>query len=422
MDDPIEVEAEFPRRLAFLFERHRYKVLWGGRGGLKSWQVARAHIITASERPWRVLCCRELMLSLEESVHELLEKQIKMLGLEDAWVVEKSRIYTRDGRSEFAFSGLRNAANIKSYEDFDCAWIEEAANVSKRSWDILIPTIRKPGSEIWVTFNPELETDETYKRFVLHPPPGAVVVKTSWRENKWLSEELRDDIAHKQATDPDGFLHVYEGNPKVTLDGAVYVDELRSLTQAGRITSVPWTPGKAVEVFYDLGIADQTALWFVQCIGFEWRFIDFLQDRNKAWPYYMKQLQERPYVYGYQWLPHDGKRRDLGTGKSIEQHTREAGYKVKIVPSVGFKNGLDAGRNLFARAWFDATKCADGLNCLRRYRWKVDPDTGIYSKEPLHDDNSNGADAYRMAAVGLTEPERPKDEHKARPPRVSVWS
>lgn len=416
------VESEFPRKLKFLFQSHRYKVLYGGRGGLKSWQIARAHILTAMQRPWRVLCCRELMLSLEESVHELIGNQIQLLGLEDSWVIEKGRIFTKDGRSEFAFSGLRNAANLKSYEDFDCAWIEEAANVSKRSWDILIPTIRKPGSEIWVSFNPELDTDETYKRFVLHPPTGAMVVKTSWRDNRWLSKELRQEIDDCQRNRPDDFLWIYEGHTKATMDGAIYADELRTLTAAGRITSVPWTPGKAVEVFYDLGIADQTAMWFVQCIGFEWRFIDFLQDRNKAWPYYMKQLQERPYVYGYQWLPHDGKRRDLGTGKSIEQHTREAGYKVKIVPSVGFKNGLDAGRNLFARAWFDAQKCADGLNCLRRYRWKVDPDTGIYSREPVHDDNSNGADAYRMAGVGLTEPMGDKPPAKKRPTSTSPWS
>jgi phage terminase large subunit len=325
--------------------------------------------------------------------------------------------------TEFAFSGLRNAQNLKSYEGFDICWIEEAANVSKRSWDLLDPTIRKAGSEIWISFNPELATDETYKRFVLHPPPGYVVLKTSYRDNRWLTPELQGKIEHCRATDPDGFLNIYEGHCKEVLDGAIYANEIRVLTRADHITRVPYTPGVPVQAFFDLGIADQTAIWFVQAIAFDWRFIDFYQNRNVAWPHYLEKLQERGYVYSHLNLPHDGKRRDLGTGKSIEHLSIEAGYKVKIVPSIGLINGLNASRNLFARAWFDEQKCADGLNCLRRYRWKVDPHTGIYSKEPLHDDNSNGADAYRMAAVGLTEPERKKvQQRQAFAAKTSVWS
>jgi phage terminase large subunit len=414
--------VEFPEKLAFLFEPHRYKILYGGRGGIKSWSIAQALLITGSEREFRVLCCRELMKSIAESVHELLELQIERLGLAGEYRIEKSHIYGPHG-TEFAFTGLRDSHNLKSFEGFDCAWIEEGANVSKRSWDMLIPTIRKPGSQIIVSFNPELDTDETYKRFILHPPPGAIVVKTSYRDNKWLSPELRSEIEHMRETKPDDYLNIYEGHCKQVLDGAIYAHEIRALTQAGRITRVPYDPALPVHTFWDLGIADLTSIWFVQAAAFEFRFIDFYQARNFALAHYLQVLQERRYVYGFHHLPHDGKRRDLGTGKSIERHMIEAGCKVKIVPDIGLANGMNAARNLFARAWFDEEHCADGLNCLRRYCWKVDPDTRIYSKTPLHDDNSNGADAYRMAAVGLTEPQRKKEEQRQRfRTQVSAWS
>jgi phage terminase large subunit len=427
---PAAARLEFPRKLEFLFEPHWCKVLYGGRGGVKSWSIAQALLILGQRKTLRVLCCREQMNSIAESVHHLLEKQIERLGMgvdvlgpAEGYRVEKNHIYGPNG-TEFAFTGLRDAVNIKSYEDFDIFWVEEAANVRKRSWDILLPTLRKEGAEIWISFNPELAEDESYIRFVLNPPPGAIVVKTSWRDNKWLTEELRRQKDHSEKTDPDGFLQIWEGHCKQTLDGAIYAHEIRAMTAAGHITRVPYDPALPVHTYWDLGIADCTSIWFVQAAAFEFRFIDFLQDRNRALPYYLQKLQERGYVYGFHNLPHDGKRRDLGTGKSIERHMLDAGLKVKIVPEIGLTNGMNSARNLFARAWFDEQKCADGLTCLRRYCWKVDPITRIYSKEPLHDDNSHGADAYRMAAVGLTEPAKKKEETKRKnaAARLSVWS
>lgn len=416
-------EVEFSEKVDLLFDKQCWlKVLYGGRGGIKSWSIAQYLLITAYSRQFRVLCCRELMKSIAESVHELLELQIGRLDLKPWFRIEKAHIYGPHG-SEFAFTGLRDAHNLKSFEDFDCAWIEEGANVSKRSFDMLFPTIRKEGSQIIVSFNPELDTDECYKRFVLKPPPGARVVKTSWRDNKWLSDRLLTQIHHMRDTAPDDFLNIYEGHPKVVLDGAIYAHELRTATAAGRIRSVPYDPALPVHTFWDLGIADQTSIWFVQSGLFEYRFIDFLQDRNRALPWYLAELQKKGYVYGWHHLPHDGKRRDLGTGKSIEHHMHAAGFKTKIVPDIGLANGLNAARLLFQKAYFDEVQCADGLNALRRYRWQKNPDTGIYSSQPLHDDNSNGADAYRMAAVGLTQPQREKAVQRQRfKAQVGVWT
>jgi phage terminase large subunit len=179
------------------------------------------------------------MQSIRESVHQLLEDQIARLGLQAFYEVQKAEIIGLNGTS-FTFHDLRDQSvhNIKSLEGADILWVEEAQNVSKKSWRTVIPTIRKPGSEIWVSFNPELDSDDTYKRFVVSPPPGAVVVKTSWRDNPDLSEELREDIEHLRATDPDEYECVYEGVCRQSVTGAVYRNELLAADKENRICRV----------------------------------------------------------------------------------------------------------------------------------------------------------------------------------------
>src|SRR6185437_15618646 len=160
-----QIEANFPEKLSYLFKPKRYKVAYGGRGGAKSWGFARALLILGAQKPLRILCTRETQKSIGDSVHKLLDDQIKLLGLEKFYEVQKSAIIGANG-TEFIFAGIRqNVHNLKSYEACDICWVEEAQTVSKSSWDVLVPTIRKEGSEIWVSFNPDLETDETYQRF-----------------------------------------------------------------------------------------------------------------------------------------------------------------------------------------------------------------------------------------------------------------
>src|SRR5262249_26574041 len=156
--------------------------------------AARALLTIGASRPIRVLCCREFQRSLAESVHKLLSDQIAALGLEAFYQITGAVIRGRNG-TEFHFEGIRhNATKIKSFEGIDIAWIEQGERVRKSSWEILIPTIRKAGSEIWMTINPELEEDETYQRFVLHPPEGATVIKVDWRDNPWFPEVLRQEM------------------------------------------------------------------------------------------------------------------------------------------------------------------------------------------------------------------------------------
>ena len=151
------LKLTLPEKLYPLLAPKRYKVLHGGRGSSKSWSVARALVHMATIRPIRVLCARETQKSIQESVHRLIKDQIGALGVEHLFDVQETKIIGTNG-SDFAFAGVRQqgVANLKSFEAVDICWVEEAAVVTKKSWDALIPTIRKPGSEIWITFNPEL--------------------------------------------------------------------------------------------------------------------------------------------------------------------------------------------------------------------------------------------------------------------------
>ena len=141
----ITVDAAFPEKLQCLFKPARYKVLYGGRGGAKSWGVARALLILAANKPLRILCAREFQISMKDSVHKLLCDQIESLKLTAFFEITQNQIRGKNG-SEVNFVGLRNnVANVKSYEGVDICWVEEAQTVSSRSWDTLVPTIRKEG-------------------------------------------------------------------------------------------------------------------------------------------------------------------------------------------------------------------------------------------------------------------------------------
>lgn len=215
------LELQFPEKLGGLFEPHRYKVMHGGRGGMKSWSAARALILEGYRRPLRVLCARELQLSIADSVHKLIADQIAALGLGRAFEVQRQGIYGPRG-TEFLFSGIRSNVNkIKSMEGVDVAWVEEAEAVSADSWEVLIPTIRKPGSEIWVTFNPQEETDPTYQRFVVNPPPDAWVREVGWEDNPWLPDELRKEKDWLYKVDPEAAEHVWGGKPRNRSDAQV---------------------------------------------------------------------------------------------------------------------------------------------------------------------------------------------------------
>jgi phage terminase large subunit len=414
--------AEFPAKLECLFvpENSRYRILYGGRGGSKSWNVARALLVKGAKSPMRFLCAREYQTSIKDSVHKLLTDQIFALGLESFYEITQSSIRGKNG-TEFAFVGLKNnIANIKSFEGVDLCWVEEAQTVSKLSWNVLIPTIRKDKSEIWITFNPELETDETFQRFVVSPPQNAVVQKINWSDNPWFPETLELERQALKNRDIEAYNTVWEGICRQTLDGAIFAKEITMAEIEGRITKVPYDATKPVHAIFDLGWADNTACWLMQFIGQELHFIRYFEDNQKTITYYLQEMQKFGYLYDTLWLPHDAAAKSLGTGRSIEEIVRAAGFKVQMLDRVPIADSINAARTIFNKCYFDRENTADGLNCLRHYQYDVDVETGAFSQKPLHNIYSHGADAFRYVGLMVNEPRKPKPRRPDYQP-ITSW-
>lgn len=391
------IDVDIPEKLLPLSTTaHRYKSVRGGRGSGKSVGVAKTLVARSIERATRVLCGREYQASMAESVHRTLADEIAGMNAGLYFDVQQNVIKGVNG-SFFGFEGLRrNVQSIKSYANVDVAWIEEAQVVSDESWEILIPTIRNNGSEIWLTWNPELEDDPTSKRFLLNPPADCLDIELNWRDNPWFPDVLRKEMEELKARDPDAWLHVWEGKFRQVLEGAVYAAELRMADEEGRITDVPYHDGKPVDTFWDLGYRDATAIWCIQQVGAQTRVIDYLEGSQQKIADYIRELQTRPYVWGTDYLPHDAAAKELGQGLSLQEQVSALGRRVAIVPRVTqLSTGIEAMRHVFGSLWFDRTKCAIGVNKLRRYRY-VTNSNSVTGREPLHDASSHAADALRQ--------------------------
>ena len=206
-----------------LWRPHRYKVFYGGRGSGKSWAIAEALIVMADMCKLRILCCREIQKSIKDSSYQLLKDTALRLGIANRFVFLETEIRHKKTGSKFIFTGLlRNEQTIKSKEGIDICWCEEAQTISETSWETLIPTIRKDGSEIWLSFNPLNADDPTTVRFVENPPPEAYVRKVNFDENPYFTEALRREMEWDKKNDFEKYLHIWEGYPRTFSDAQIF--------------------------------------------------------------------------------------------------------------------------------------------------------------------------------------------------------
>jgi len=388
---------KFPSKLKFLFQPHRIKVAYGGRGSGKSWSFARALIIQAAHKNIRILCAREIQKSIKQSVHQLLSDQIQSLGYGAFFEILETEIRGKNG-SQFNFTGLANntVESIKSFEGVDIVWVEEAQTVSNRSWDILIPTIRNPDSEIWVSFNPDLDSDDTYTRFVINPPDNSVVTKVNWSDNPWFPDVLDAERLHAKANNPD-YENIWEGECKSAVDGAIYADEIREAQEQGRVTNVPYDPMLKVHVVMDLGWNDSMSIILCQKGLADLRVIGYIEDDHRTLDSYSAQLKDLQYNWGQMYLPHDGQSKDFKYGISAEDIMRKQGWDIRIVPKLDIESGIKISRMNFHKVYFD--KSANRLiDCLKHYRRNINATTNEPTA-PVHDEYSHGADAFRYLCV-----------------------
>lgn len=394
------IDARFPKKLAFLFKPARYKVARGGRGSGKSWGFARALILRCAKQTTRVLCTREIQKSIQQSVHQLLSDQIEALGLSGVFEILQTEIRGPNG-SCFYFSGLSDvtATALKSFEGVDICWCEEAQAISAKSWKTLVPTIRKPESEIWVTYNPELESDPTHAMFVTSPPPDCVSVLMNYNDNPYFPQVLENERQHAQDTmKPADYAHVWEGRCKPAVDGAIYFDEIALAEAEGRVRDVPADPLLKTHAVWDLGWNDSMSIILVQRSASELRIVDYIEDSHRTLDDYVRQLKAMPLNWGVHYLPHDGFAKDFKTGKSAQEIMEALGCAVEQTPNMAIEEGIRAARMSFGRMYFDKNKAERLVECLKRYRRHINRQTQEASG-PLHDEYSHGADAFRYAAI-----------------------
>ncbi len=217
------MNVQIPKAFKPLFKPERWKIYYGGRGGGKSWSFANALLVLGVKKRMRILCTREIQGSMKQSVHKLLHQCIERMKLDNFYRVTRDGIYGANG-TEFIFLGLKHDPNqIKSLEGIDICWVEEAQKITHESWSILTPTIRKQGSEIWVSFNPILDTDPTYQQFIVNNNrDNALVVKVNYYDNPYFSDELRNELEYMKTNDYDEYLHIWEGECRTSTDAQIF--------------------------------------------------------------------------------------------------------------------------------------------------------------------------------------------------------
>lgn len=398
------LEIQIPSKLEQFIDPCRYKVAYGGRGSGKSWTIAQLLVLKAYSEPTRVLCARETQRSISDSVIQLLADTIDRMGLGSFFDVQRTAIYGSNG-SRFIFEGLKsNITKIKSMEGINIVWVEEAESVSFTSWETLIPTIRSPGSEIWVSFNPRDEVDDTYERFVTDPPEDSIVLKVNWQDNPWFPEELRKEKDAMKKKDEKLYLWIWEGQPIANHDGAYWQKYIRT----NQIKEFTIEPTIAVSTYWDLGIDDDMAIWFVQQVGSEIRVIHCYENYGEGLNHYINYLHDfrerHSIVFDRHWAPHDIKVRELTTGKSRLETAASMGLHFEDVPNIPVEDGIHAVRFVLPRCWFNEPMTRQGVKALRGYRREFDEAKGVFKQKPLHNWASHYADAFRYFAVAHEEP------------------
>jgi phage terminase large subunit len=395
-----------------LLKPARYKGAFGGRGSGKSQAFADLLIIEALSKPgFRALCCREVQKSLKESAKRLIESKIEGYGLGQLFDVQVDGIKTPGG-GLIAFAGLQDhtSESIKSYEGFDVAWVEEAQTVSHRSLNLLRPTIRKPGSEIWLSWNPRFDTDAVDQMLRgKEVPTGAVVVRANWNDNPWFPAELEQERLDCLRQQPEQYDHIWEGGYATVAEGAYFARHIAEAKEQKRIGPIAKDPLLSLRAYWDIGVRDATAIWIMQQRGEELRFIDHYEAVGQDLATHLEWLRSAGYGNAECVLPHDGAKQDAVTAIRYEDHIRSAGFSVRTVPNQGkgaAMKRIDAARRLFGQMWFDEDRCAAGLKALGWYHEKKNE--GGYGVGPEHDWSSHSADAFGLAAIDYEPPRASK--------------
>jgi phage terminase large subunit len=412
-----------------LLQPSRYKGAWGGRGSGKSHFFAGLMVEDHLRIPGlRSVCIREVQKTLKESAKRLIEDKIKEYGLEQqGFRILNDRIETPGG-GVIIFMGMadHSAESIKSLEGFGRAWVEEAQTLSKRSLQLLRPTIRAKDSELWFSWNPSRKSDAVDELLRLAPPSNSIVVRANWNDNPWLPDELNQERIDDEIARPDSYDHVWNGGYITAQDGAYFAKVLNKAKAEGRITFVPRDPLMATYTFWDIGgtgaKADACSIWVVQFVGKEIRVLDYYEAQGQELSEHVGWLRNNDYQNAEVYLPHDGVKHDNVYRVTFESALKQAGFKVTIMPNAGAgaaNQRIEAVRRIFPRVWLDKEKCEGGIEALGWYHEKKDEHRDI-GLGPNHDWSSHASDSFGAMALEAEKINRPRNKQKPKPrPRAA---
>lgn len=405
-----------------LLEPARYKGAWGGRGSGKSHFFADKLIEDSAAEPGdfgeglRSVCIREVQKDLAQSSKALIEAKLRANNLTEAQGFKVYRdVIQTPGDGLIIFKGMNDytADSIKSLEGFKRAWWEEAQTATAHSLNLLRPTLRASGSELWFSWNPKRKTDPI--DIMLRGeeiPTGAIVVKANWRDNPWFTPELEQERKDCIRMQPEQYEHIWNGAYVTVIEGAYYAKSLVEARAGHRIGRVAPDPLMTYRMYFDIGgtgaRADAVAIWVAQFIGKEIRVLDYYEAVGQPLATHLAWARSRGYTSdkAQVWLPHDGSTNDKVYEVSYESAIKDAGYKVTVVPNQGkgaAKARIEAARRLFPAMWFNEETTQPGLDALGWYHEKKDEQRNI-GLGPEHDWSSHGADAFGLMCVAYEEP------------------
>jgi phage terminase large subunit len=405
-----------------LLKPSRYRAAHGGRGSGKSHFFAEQLITDCLEEPgntgegMRAVCIREMQKDLAQSSKLLIETKLSAFGITEAdgfKVWRDSIELPRDGLMIFKGMNDYTADSIKSLEGFKRAWWEEAQTATSHSLNLLRPTLRASGSELWFSWNARRNTDPVDVMLRgAELPTGATVIRANWRDNPWLTAELEQERLDCLRMQPDQYDHIWEGGYVSVIEGAYYAKNITEAREQGRIGRVAADPLMTLRVFCDIGgtgkNADAFSMWVAQFIGREIRVLDYYEAVGQPLATHLAWLRSRGYSEkkAQVWLPHDGDTNDKVVDVSFASAFREAGYTVTVIPNQGkgaAKARIEEGRRRFGSMWFHEETTQPGLAALGWYHEKKDDARGI-GLGPEHDWSSHGADAFGLMCVAYEEP------------------
>lgn len=380
---------EFPDYFEDYFKPARFKGLYGGRGSAKSHCFAGLSVLKCAEVPgYRVVCVREVQRSIADSVKQLIEDKIDQYGLSAFFSITENEIRGING-SKIIFRGMQNhtAASIKSLEGFDVAWVEEAQTISQKSLELLTPTIRKSGSEIWASWNPENEDDPIDRFLRKEPPEGAIVKLVNHGDNPWFPDELQGDMERDKRRDPDKYAHVWGGQYRGMSEARVFRN-----WREGEMD-----PPENVVWFYgaDWGFANDETAALRCCIPKHGTlYIDAeayeLGVPTEALPSLLARVPD-----SHKW-PLRG---DNARPETIDYIRRHGFPKIRsckkgkgsVEDGVTFLQGMDI---------VISPKCPNTIREFKSYAYKTDMRTGEILPV-IEDKNNHAIDALRYAVEGL---------------------